>query len=118
MRNMEVKASTHVNADGSEKKIAEKVGSKSLFEGSSYKGTSLSKGEANLSIATIPDPKFKANIEAGKMHLESVELKSLAAKKPGDDAAGLLLVTDTPSSRLVALTSSPALKAGSASHKI
>ncbi|MFZ6639454.1 hypothetical protein ACO0LL_06895 [Undibacterium sp. TC4M20W] len=118
MRNMEVKASTHVNDDGSEKKIAEKVGSKSLFEGCAYRGTSLAKGEANLSIATATDPKYQLNINEGKVHLDQAELKNKVDKKSGDDAAGLLLVADTPSSRLVALTSSPALKRESSSCKV
>ncbi|MFZ6677426.1 hypothetical protein [Undibacterium sp. Tian12W] len=118
MRNVEVKASTHVNADGSEKKIAEKVGSKSLFEGCAYRGTSLAEGEANLSIATATDPKYQLNINEGKVHLDQAEQKSKVDKKSGDDAAGLLLVADTPSSRLVALTSSPALKRESSSCKV
>jgi hypothetical protein len=118
MRNMEVKASTHVNADGSEKKIAEKVGSKSLFEGSAYRGTSLAKGEANLSIATAPDPKYQANINEGKVHLDHAEQQNRIDKKRGDDAAGLLLVADTPSSRLVALSSSPAQKREPSSCKV
>lgn len=118
MCNMEVKASTHVYADGSEKKIAEKVGSKSLFETSSYKGSSLAKGEANLSIASIPEAKFKANIDEGKLLLEKIEQKNLADRKRGMDRPGMLLVKDTPSSRLAALSSGPALKLESASHKI
>ncbi len=118
MRNVEVKASTHVNADGSEKKIAEKVGSKSLFEGSCYQGTSLAKGEANLSIASAPDPKHQVNIDEGKALLGKHEQTRSADKKQGMDTADILLVADSPSSRLLALSAKPGQKQESTAPRI
>lgn len=105
MRNMEVKASTQVNKDGSERQVAEKVGSKSLFEKSPYLGSVLEKGEANLSIAAIPDARARTNIEEGRHYLDK------AANKM--DKPILLSADDTPSSRLLARSQPPELKTGS-----
>lgn len=104
MRNMEVKASTQVKKDGTERQVAEKVGSKSLFEKSSYLGSVLEKGEANLSIATIPDARAQSNIEEGRHYLDK------AANKM--DKLLLLSADDTPSSRLLARSQPPELKTG------
>lgn len=118
MSKLEIQASTHVNKDGSEKKVAEKMGSKALFEGTSYQGTSLAVGEANLSLKTFPDPQKKANIDEGRQYLENAMPQAKAGDKVEGDEPIVLSVAASPSSRVVALAKPPVPKIADAVNKI
>ncbi len=70
MRDLEVKASPSLSVEGKSKLVAEDVGSSALFATSSYQGSHLASGAANLSLAEIPTRQAESYIKEGMHYLD------------------------------------------------